>query len=166
MQTDWAAFVQTLPQDMTLQELRDLLSTGSDELAADVLRDVYSRLELEEPDEGFVESQVRVMTMHGAKGLSSKVVFIPGLEEEIFPGNRRRPYPGLIQEGARLLYVSVTRARVACFLSYSIRRFVNGRHQNQTASRYNAHTAGVFANAPARLSAQEADAIFDAAEDL
>jgi hypothetical protein len=34
--------------------------------------------------------------MHGAKRLSAQVVFIPGLEEHIFPGPWRRPYPGLV----------------------------------------------------------------------
>jgi DNA helicase-2/ATP-dependent DNA helicase PcrA len=57
------------------------------------------------------------MTMHNSKGLSAQIVFIPGLEEKVFPGVWRRSYPGLILEAARLLYVSMTRARAAYILS-------------------------------------------------
>jgi superfamily I DNA/RNA helicase len=47
--------------------------------------------------------RVRIVSMHGAKGLSARVVFIPGLEDELFPGPWRQPYPGLVLEAARLL---------------------------------------------------------------
>ncbi len=55
--------------------------------------------------------------MHGAKGLSGTVVFIPGLEQGLFPNNRALRSPGLVEEQRRLLYVSMTRARIRCFLS-------------------------------------------------
>src|SRR5215471_5122420 len=89
-------------------------------------------------------SKVRLMTMHGAKGLSARVVFIPGLEEEVFPGPRRRPYPGLIEEAARLLYVSITRARAACIMSFARRRVVHGRSTQHTPSRFARSTGGAF----------------------
>ncbi|HIE47441.1 TPA: ATP-dependent helicase [Candidatus Bipolaricaulota bacterium] len=82
------------------------------------------------------------MTMHGAKGLSGQIVFIPGLEEEILPGPWRQPYPGLVLEAARLLYVSITRARAACILSHARTRIVNGRFSRQTASRFCPHLGG------------------------
>jgi DNA helicase-2/ATP-dependent DNA helicase PcrA len=87
---------------------------------------------------------VRIMTMHGAKGLSAQVVFIPGLMEDILPGNLRRPYPGLVLEAARMLYVSITRARAACIISYSDSRIVYGNFSRQIRSRFAAHLAGVF----------------------
>jgi DNA helicase-2/ATP-dependent DNA helicase PcrA len=89
-------------------------------------------------------SKVRLMTMHGAKGLSARVVFIPGLEEEVFPGPRRRPYPGLIEEAARLLYVSITRARAGCILSFARGRVVHGKFNRHAPSRFNRSTGGVF----------------------
>jgi DNA helicase-2/ATP-dependent DNA helicase PcrA len=82
--------------------------------------------------------------MHGAKGLNATVVFIPGLEETILPGNFRQPYPGLVLEAARLLYVSITRARAACILSYADRRLVYGRLVQQHPSQFLMHTGGAF----------------------
>lgn len=66
------------------------------------------------------------MSMHGAKGLSARIVFVPGLEEHIFPGPWRQPYPGLVLEAARLLYISITRARAACILNYAKQRRIQG----------------------------------------
>jgi len=85
-----------------------------------------------------------VMTMHGAKGLSGRVVFIPGLEHGLLPNRHQTPYPAQLLEAARLLYVSITRARAACFLSFSQRRTVQGQYQTRTASQFTAHTGGAF----------------------
>ncbi|MGH8101856.1 MAG: 3'-5' exonuclease [Chthoniobacterales bacterium] len=79
-----------------------------------------------------------------AKGLNARFVFIPGLEEQVFPGPRRRPYPGLIEEAARLLYVSITRARVGCVMSFARRRVVHGRSIAHHPSRFNQATGGAF----------------------
>src|SRR5262249_40232439 len=122
----WQGFAANLPQGMTLEEMRDFLWADTDEQQAGVLESAMARLALSIPEQGPLPPRVRVMTMHGAKGLSARVVFIPGLEEPIFPGPWRQPYPGLILEAARLLYVSITRARVACVLSFAGRRLVNG----------------------------------------
>jgi superfamily I DNA/RNA helicase len=82
---------------------------------------------------------------HRVKGLSAKVVFIPGLEEEVFPGPRRRPYAGLVEEAARLQYVSITRARAACILSFASRRVVHGQLTQHAPTRFNRFTGGAFA---------------------
>lgn len=58
-------------------------------------------------------SKITFMTMHSAKGLTSDVVFIPALEDELMPNNWYEP------EQRRLLYVSMTRARSRLFLSYA-----------------------------------------------
>jgi DNA helicase-2/ATP-dependent DNA helicase PcrA len=107
-----------------------------------------------------------VMTMHGAKGLSAKVVFIPGLEESILPGTKRQPYPGLVLEAARLLYVSTTRARAACILSYGRRRLVFGSFVDQVPSRFLAHTGGAFAFRTTPLSVSELAEIVDSVGNL
>ena len=93
--------------------------------------------------------------MHGAKGLSARVVFIPGLEEEILPGPWRQRYPGLVLEAARLLYVSVTRARAACILSYGGTRIVNGRFTTHAPSRFCTQLGGGFAFRSAGLTRSE-----------
>jgi ATP-dependent DNA helicase UvrD/PcrA len=133
-----------LPQTLTLAEFRELLVTTSDEVRASLLTDAYQRMGMEPPAADEPISKVRLMTMHGAKGLSARVVFIPGLEEQVFPGPRRRPYPGLIEEAARLLYVSITRASAACILSFARRRLVHGRFEQHVPSRFNRSTGGFF----------------------
>ena len=55
----------------------------TDEQRAAVLQAVMTRLNIDVPEQGPLPRRVRIMTMHGAKGLSGRVVFIPGLEEEI-----------------------------------------------------------------------------------
>lgn len=140
----WQTFITPLPPDMILEELLDFMRAETDEQQRHILEAVMQRLNQEIPEEGVLQPRVRIMTMHGAKGLSGKVVFIPGLEEEIFPGPWRQPYPGLILEAARLLYVSITRARAACIISLSHRRMVNGSSTVMTPSRFAPHTGGVF----------------------
>ena len=155
----WQAYSGALPADMTLQELRDYVWSGSDDQRANILEAVYTRLGLEIPPAQILPQRVRIMTMHGAKGLSARVVFIPALEETILPGNRRIPYPGLVLEAARLLYVSVTRARATCIVSHSTRRFMNGQNLVQAPSRFVAHLNGAFAPRGAGLQAAEIQAI-------
>jgi DNA helicase-2/ATP-dependent DNA helicase PcrA len=106
------------------------------------------------------------MTFHGAKGLSAKVVFIPGLEEDILPGPKRIPYNGLVLEAARMLYVSITRARAACILSYSRNRFINGNNARQTPSRFLKNLNGAFIPRNDPFSDQEADEIIASCNNL
>jgi len=151
----WQTFANALPEGMTLEELRDYLWADTDEQQGALLQVVLARLNLPIPPEGVLPPRVRVMTMHGAKGLSGRIVFVLGLEEEILPGPRRQPYPGLVLEAARLLYVSITRARVACVISYARTRVVNGKYRGQTPSRFAAHLGGVFVARNSGLSAAE-----------
>jgi len=140
----WDTATAHLPPDITLEELRDYVWADNDEQQAKLLERVYQRLQLPAPPTGFLPQRVRLMTMHGAKGLSASVVFVPGLEESILPGGRRQPYPGLVLEAARLLYVSITRARAACVLSYAARRLVYGQVVHQQPSHFLTHTASAF----------------------
>jgi superfamily I DNA/RNA helicase len=66
------------------------------------------------------------------------------MEEHIFPGPWRRPCPGLLLEAARLLYVSITRARAACVLNYAARRRIQGPMRPTAASRFTASLNGAF----------------------
>lgn len=112
-------------------------------------------MNMEAPQKEAPISKVRIMTMHGAKGLSARVVFVPGLEEQVFPGPRRQPYPGLIEEAARLLYVSIMRARAACILSFARMRPVYGQQTPHAASRFNSATGGAFGLQNSGLSSAE-----------
>lgn len=151
----WQNYAASLPSGTTLEELRDFLWADTDEQQAALLQTVYTRLNQAIPAGGLLPARVRVMTMHGAKGLSAHVVFIPGIEEEILPGPWRQPYPGLVLEAARLLYVSVTRARSACILSYGGTRIVDGRFRRHTASRFCTQLGGGFTFRSAGLTTAE-----------
>ena len=121
----WNEYIERFPPQITLKELRDYLWAENRERRASILREVNTRLDIAtNPDED--SSRVRMMTMHGAKGLSAQIVFIPGLEGEIFPGPHRKTRTGLVEEAARMLYVSITRARVAYIASYARTRVVHG----------------------------------------
>jgi len=140
----WHTFAVFLPPDMTLEELRDWLWADSDEEQMAILQAVFTRLNQQMPAAAVLPPRVRIMSMHGAKGLSSPIVFVPGLEEHIFPGPWRQPYPGLVLEAARLLYVSITRARAACILSYATQRRFQGPMRTTAASRFSASLNGPF----------------------
>lgn len=155
----WLNYIQNLPQGMNLEELRDWLWADTDEQQMSVLASIYARLSQPIPPTAVLPPRVRVMSMHGAKGLSARVVFVPGLEDAIFPGPWRQPYPGLVLEAARLLYVAITRARAACILSYARHRMVNGRFLNVAASRFTANLAGPFLPRTVGLQAGEAQQI-------
>lgn len=147
-QQAWSENVNHLPEGMSIGEVLDYFRASSNEEEEKVLSSTYERLGLTPPVTNQTAVGVQIMTMHGAKGLSGQVVFIPGLEEEVFPGHRRNRYPGLIAEAARLLYVSISRARSTCVLSYSRKRFINGKMDNHSASRFASHVGGAFGNHP------------------
>ena len=155
----WQTLANALPAGMTLEELRDYLWADTDEQQEALLKAILTRLNLLIPATGVLPPRVRVMTMHGAKGLSGKVTFVPGLEEEILPGPWRQPYPGLVLEAARLLYVSITRARAACIVSYARNRTVQGHFNWHTPSRFAANLDGPFVARHSGLSNVELEHI-------
>ena len=95
-----------------LKELLEWLRAPSEADRHRILSNVAARPNGDEQDvpaENALDLVVQVMTMHTAKGLSAEVVFVPGLEEQLLPGPRRAPFPGLVSEAARLLFVSMIR---------------------------------------------------------
>jgi superfamily I DNA/RNA helicase len=141
---NWQNYAAALPPDITLEELRDWLWADTDEQQMAVLQAVFTRVNQQMPAAAVLPPRVRIMSMHGAKGLSARVVFVPGLEEHIFPGPWRQPYPGLVLEAARLLYVSITRARAACIVSYAATRRMQGPIRATAPSRFTASLNGRF----------------------
>jgi DNA helicase-2/ATP-dependent DNA helicase PcrA len=140
----WRSQIADLPPGMSLVEVRDYLCADNDDQRASLLHTTYLRLGIPKPASVFVPPKVQIMTMHGAKGLSATVVFVPGLENDIFPGPRRQPYPGLVLEAARMLYVSITRARAACVLSYAQTRVTYGEFARGVPSQFVSHLGGTF----------------------
>ena len=68
-------------------------------------------------------NKVTLMTVHSAKGLEYKYVYIVGLEENLFPSQRAAETPDGIEEERRLFYVALTRAKVSATISYAEMRF-------------------------------------------
>ena len=79
---------------------------------------------------------VVLMTIHSAKGLEFPVVFIPGLEEGIFPGNQSLYSDEELEEERRLAYVGITRAREKLYLINSRQRMLYGTTQRNMPSRF------------------------------
>ncbi|KAJ3620915.1 hypothetical protein Zmor_008653 [Zophobas morio] len=83
-----------------------------------------------------VENAVTLMTIHAAKGLENKVVFVIGLNEGVFPSSRSYFSQAQLEEERRALYVAITRAKEILYLTYVDGEFsylVNG---NLHASRF------------------------------
>ncbi len=79
---------------------------------------------------------VTLMTVHGSKGLEFPVVFVVGLEENLFPVGARDGFDADIEEERRLFYVAITRAEERLYFSYCTTRFKFGEEQQQLRSRF------------------------------
>jgi len=86
-------------------------------------------------DEGAADAVV-LMTMHSAKGLEFPVVFIVGMEEGIFPGNRALMDNDEMEEERRLAYVGITRAESKLYLTCAGSRLLYGRTNSNKPSRF------------------------------
>ena len=82
------------------------------------------------------QSSVQLMTVHSAKGLEFPVVFLVGLEEDLFPSRQSKDEPHLLDEERRLCYVGMTRAMNSLTLSYASRRFLHGQSFYSLSSRF------------------------------
>ncbi|MDR1356071.1 MAG: UvrD-helicase domain-containing protein [Tannerellaceae bacterium] len=80
--------------------------------------------------------RVTLMTVHAAKGLEFKNVFVTGMEENLFPTLRSVDSPRAIEEERRLFYVAITRAEENCVLTYAQSRFINGQTERCSPSRF------------------------------
>lgn len=80
--------------------------------------------------------KVTLMTVHSAKGLEFRTVFVVGLEETLFPSGMVGNSPRALEEERRLFYVAITRAEEYCFLSYSKTRFKYGKMEFGSPSRF------------------------------
>lgn len=79
---------------------------------------------------------VHLMTLHSAKGLEFKTVFIAGLEEGIMPHSRSALDPSEMEEERRLMYVGITRAKVKVYLLFTAERNIFGSTQINAPSRF------------------------------
>ena len=81
-------------------------------------------------------SKVLLMTLHNAKGLEFNIVFMPGMEENLFPTYRAVNEDSEMEEERRLCYVGITRARKQLYMSSAESRRVYGRNEYRNPSRF------------------------------
>lgn len=138
----------TSPEGLSRRENIDELLSGMYDFCATrreegnermFLSDYLSEVSLltdqdEEKDES--EPKVTLMTVHSAKGLEFRNVFIVGMEENLFPGAMSVDSPKALEEERRLLYVAITRAEENCFISYAKNRCRYGKSEFCTPSRF------------------------------
>ena len=91
---------------------------------------------VENKDDKNIQDAVNIMTIHAAKGLEFDVVFLPGLEEGIFPSNKSVEERKGIEEERRLMYVAITRAKKKLIMSYAKSRYLFGDVQSSLPSRF------------------------------
>jgi len=77
-----------------------------------------------------------LMPLHAAKGLEFPVVFLVGLEEELFPHARAKERPGDLEEERRLCYVGITRAKERLYLTHAAMRTLYGEPRPSRPSRF------------------------------
>ncbi len=114
----WNALLGSLPAPMTLEELLQFLAADSESDQQAILNLFNQRVGSTQP-QAPIQKRIRILTMHGAKGLSGKVVFIPGAEQGLMPSFRALQATGLVIEQRRLFYVSITRTMACCIASHA-----------------------------------------------
>ena len=80
--------------------------------------------------------QVTLMTLHSAKGLEFPVVFVAGMEENVFPLARSAYDPAALEEERRLCYVGITRAKDRLYLVHALSRAIFGSSTANPVSRF------------------------------
>jgi len=124
-----------------LDNLGELISTASTyeestetPSLSEFLEDVALVSDVDKYDE--TADAVVLMTIHSAKGLEFPVVFLPGMEEEIFPSFRSSADPADLEEERRLAYVAITRAKKKLYILHAHERMLNGSTQYNRVSRF------------------------------
>lgn len=142
------AYQDNTPEGMSRQQnLQELLGgihefcetrreEGNEQITLmDFLAEV-SLLTDQDTDKESEYEKVTMMTVHAAKGLEFKDVFIVGLEEDLFPSSMAKNESRDLEEERRLFYVALTRAKEFCMVTYARSRFRNGAVNPCNPSRF------------------------------
>ncbi len=120
--------------DQLLAALSEFSNENKNAKLETFLEEVSLITDLEMMDDD--KNVVTLLTLHSAKGLEFPIVFISGLEEEIFPIANRFNSDASLEEERRLFYVGVTRAQQKVFLSHARSRYRFGEVAYQSRSRF------------------------------
>lgn len=135
------------PEDIArqenLQELMDGIAAfvqehkeqGQDYLLTDYLQEVSLLSDVDE-SESQSEDKLTLMTVHSAKGLEFKVVFVVGMEENLFPSQMSMDSVRGLEEERRLFYVAITRAEEYLVITNAKSRFRYGKTEFCEPSRF------------------------------
>ncbi len=82
------------------------------------------------------QDAVQLMTLHSAKGLEFPMVFLAGMEENLFPHKMSLDEPGRLEEERRLAYVGITRAMEKLYLTFAESRSIYGNETFNSVSRF------------------------------
>ncbi|PCJ14285.1 MAG: DNA helicase II [Gammaproteobacteria bacterium] len=96
----------------------------------------YAALESGDSQADVYEDSVQLMTLHSAKGLEFKKVFLVGMEEGLFPSKQAQEEPGRLEEERRLCYVGITRSKQNLYLCYAEARRMYGQDKFNPPSRF------------------------------
>ncbi len=126
---------------MRLENIKELRSVATEypdlidflEQIALTEREGKNRLRQESSD---ALGAVTLMTLHAAKGLEFKTVFVVGMEEGLFPHSRVLMNSEELEEERRLCYVGITRAKDKLYLTYATRRLFFGQRSSNMVSRF------------------------------
>jgi DNA helicase-2/ATP-dependent DNA helicase PcrA len=122
-----------------LNGIKEFTSTESDEGLKPNLVDYIQNVSLltnEDNNNDRDNDKVNLMTIHSAKGLEFKNVFLAGLEEELFPSKFTSTNVSELEEERRLFYVAITRAENQLFISYAKTRYRWGQLADCVPSRF------------------------------
>ena len=127
-----------LQDESRMENLEELLNSAreySEENPNAALADYLDSLTLmSDIDRAETGKGVTLMTLHSAKGLEYKVVFLVGMEEGILPHSNSQEHNDDLEEERRLCYVGMTRARELLFCTHSHERRIHGRFREQSPS--------------------------------
>jgi len=124
----------TLESQGRLENIEEFINSLADFSSMTEFLEYVSLVEAR--DEKNVQDAVSVMTVHAAKGLEFDLVFVPGLEDGIFPSGKSVDERNGLEEERRLMYVAITRAKKELVLSYAKSRYIFGDVQMQMPSRF------------------------------
>ena len=126
---DRAANVQELASN-----LRRFEEENPEGTLSDFLEEVSLITDIDNYDNN--SDSVVLMTVHSAKGLEFPVVFLPGMEENIFPGMASVYVPSEVEEERRLAYVAITRAKEELYIFHAESRMIFGMTNRNRVSRF------------------------------
>jgi len=131
----------TVESRTRIENLKEFLSMVQETVRENpdtTLFDLLENISLVADIDGFDEAQetVTLMTLHSAKGLEFKNVFLVGMEEGIFPGVRSMGMDDEMEEERRLCYVGITRAKERLYMTYTDTRTLFGTTKYNLMSRF------------------------------